>query len=150
MLLEGKFTVKASIGKVWESLLDPGVLLSCLPGAETVERIDEKTYDCVVKQKVGPISVRFKFRSILTKTEPPKHLEFEGEGEDIGRAGHFSQKSIVDLAEIPDGLVEIHYQSEVSITGKLAMFGDRIMRAKAKSLQEELTKNLGEKLQSVV
>ncbi len=150
MLLEGKFTLKAPIQRVWEFLLDPNTLLSCIPGAEKIERLDEKTYDCVVKQKVGPISVKFKFKSILTKVDAPNHLEFEGEGEDIGKAGHFVQKSVVDLKETPDGEVEISYKSDVSIVGKLAMFGDRIMRAKAKKVQQELTQAFSQKLRSLV
>ena len=150
MLLEGKFVLKAPIQKVWDTLLDPNTLLSCIPGAEKIERLDEKTYDCVVKQKVGPISVKFKFKSVLTKVDAPKHLEFEGEGEDIAKAGHFAQRSVVDLKETPEGEVEISYKSDVSIAGKLAMFGDRIMRAKAKKVQEELTSNLDAKLKSLV
>jgi len=149
MLLEGKFTLKAPIERVWEFLLDPSTLLSCIPGAEKIERLDEKTYDCVVKQKVGPISVKFKFKSILTKVDAPHHLEFEGEGEDIGKAGHFVQKSVVDLKETPEGEVEVSYKSDVSIVGKLAMFGDRIMRAKAKKVQEELTQAVDQKFRSL-
>ena len=150
MLLEGKFTLRAPIQKVWDTLLDPSTLASCVPGAEKIERIDEKTYDCVVKQKVGPISVSFQFKNIFTNLVPPKHMEFEGEGDDIGKAGHFVQKSVVDLQETPDGEVEVSYQTNVSIVGRLAMFGDRIMRAQAKKVQEQLTKSLQEKLQSSV
>ena len=82
-------------------------MLSCAPGTEKIERLDEKTYDCVVKQKVGSISVKFKFKSVLTK---------------VG----------------------------ASIVGKLAMFGDRIMRARAKKLQAELTSVLDGKFISLV
>ena len=146
MLMEGKFTIKAPIQKLWETLLDPETLLSCIPGAEKIERIDEKTFDCVVKQKVGPISVKFKFKSVLSKLEPPTHIEVEGEGEDIAKAGHFVQKSVVDLRETPGGEVEVSYKTEATIVGKLAMFGDRIMRAKAKKVEEEFTKALQERL----
>ncbi|MFC1932861.1 hypothetical protein ACFLXU_04445 [Chloroflexota bacterium] len=38
--------------------------------------------------------------------------------------------------------MEISYKSDVSIAGKLAMFGDRTMRAKAQKVQEELSKLL--------
>ena len=146
MLMEGKFTIKAPIQKLWETLLDPETLLSCIPGAEKIERIDEKTFDCVVKQKVGPISVKFKFKSVLSKLEPPTHIEVEGEGEDIAKAGHFVQKSVVDLRETPGGEVEVSYKTDATIVGKLAMFGDRIMRAKAKKVEEEFTKALQERL----
>jgi carbon monoxide dehydrogenase subunit G len=150
MQMEGKFTLKAPIQKLWDTLLDPETLLSCIPGAEKIERIDEKTFDCVVKQKVGPISVKFKFKSILTKVEPPTHIEVDGEGEDIGKAGHFVQKSVVDLRQIPGGEVEVSYRTDATIVGKLAMFGDRIMRAKAKKVEEEFTKALQERLKNVV
>jgi carbon monoxide dehydrogenase subunit G len=148
--MEGKFTLKAPIQKLWDTLLDPETLLSCIPGAEKIERIDEKTFDCVVKQKVGPISVKFKFKSILSKVEPPKHIEVDGEGEDIGKAGHFVQKSVVDLRETSGGEVEISYRTDATVVGKLAMFGDRIMRAKAKKVEEEFTKALQERLKNVV
>jgi hypothetical protein len=147
--MEGKFNLKAPIQKLWDTLLDPETLLSCIPGAEKIERIDEKTYDCVVKQSVGPISVRFKFKSILSKIDPPKHLEVEGEGEDIGKAGHFVQKSVVDLREASGGEVEISYRTDATVVGKLAMFGDRIMKAKAKKVEEEFTKALQERLKRV-
>jgi len=150
MLMEGKFTLKVPIQKLWDTLLDPETLLSCIPGAEKIERIDEKTFDCVVKQKVGPISVKFKFKSVLSKVEPPTHIEVDGEGEDIGKAGHFVQKSVVDLRETQGGEVEVSYRTDVTIVGKLAMFGDRIMRAKAKKIEEEFTKALQERLKRLV
>lgn len=61
MLAEGKFTIKAQIQKAWDNLLSPETLASCIPGCEKLEAIDEKTFDCIVKQKVGPIAVRLKF-----------------------------------------------------------------------------------------
>lgn len=149
MLIEGKFTVKAPIQKLWDMLLEPETLGSCLPGAEKIEKIDEKTYDVIVKQKVGPIKVKLYFRNVLTVVKPPTHLELEGEGEDMTKLGHIKQKTIMDMKEIGDGEVEVSYKSDVAIVGKLAMFGDRIMKSKAKDVEKEFTKNLAEKLRSL-
>jgi carbon monoxide dehydrogenase subunit G len=104
----------------------------------------------VVKQKVGPISAKLKFVNRLTKVERPTHIEIEGEGEDVTKLGHFRQKTLVDLREVSPGQVEITYKSDVSIVGKLAMFGDRIMRAKAKQAEEEFTNALRERLKEIV
>ncbi len=150
MIIEGKFTLKAPIQMLWDTLLDPETLRSCIPGAEKIERLDEKTYDCVIKQKVGPIAVRFKFKNILSKLDPPNHVEMEGEGEDIGKAGRFTQKTSIDLKENEGGEVEISYRCNANIVGKLAMFGDRILKTKAKKLEAEFTSALKEKLKSVV
>ena len=147
MLLEGKFTLKAPIQKLWDTLLQPETLKTCLPGAEKIELIDDRTYDCVIKQKVGPISVRFKFKSILTKVEPPTHVEMGGDGMDLGKAGRFTQKTSIDLKETGAGEVEVSYRCDASIVGKLAMFGDRILRAKAKKIEAEFTQALKDKLE---
>ena len=149
MILEGKFTVKAPIKKLWDTMLKPETLQACIPGAEKIDQLDEKTYDCVVKQKVGPISVQFKFKTTLVKVDPPIHAEMKGEGEDIGKAGRFVQRTNIDLKEIEGGEVEISYRSNANIVGKLAMFGDRILKAKAKKLEKEFTQALKEKLEGV-
>ncbi len=149
MIIEGGFKLKAPIDKLFDFLLKPDTIMTCLPGAESVKLLDENTYECVVKQKVGPISAKLKFVNRLTKVERPTHIEIEGEGEDVTKLGHFKQKSIVDLKDIGNGEVEVTYKTDVSIVGKLTMFGDRIMRAKAKDTEKEFTKNLQEKLKSI-
>ena len=148
MLMEGKFTLNAPIQKVWDFLLEPETLASCIPGAEKVEAIDDKTYESIVKQKVGPISVRLKFTTDFNRIEPPKYLKAVGRGADMTKAGTFTQETIVNLKEISRDEVEVAYRSNVSIVGRLATFGERIMRAKVNKVGEEFTKNLQEKLKS--
>jgi carbon monoxide dehydrogenase subunit G len=66
----------------------------------------------------------------------------------MGKLGTFTSDVTVNLAEISKDEVEVSYQTNVNIVGRLATFGERIMRAKAKSVGEELTRNLQEKLRS--
>ncbi len=148
MLMEGKFIVKASIQRAWDNLLNPETLAACIPGCEKMEAIDEKTFYSVVKQKVGPISVRFGFTTTLTEINPPTHMKAVGKGEDIGKAGTFGQETTVDLKEVSGGEVEVTYKTDVTIVGRLATFGNRIMSAKAKSVEKQFTQALQEKLAS--
>jgi carbon monoxide dehydrogenase subunit G len=151
MLLEGTFTLQdAPIQEVWDFLLKPETLASCIPGAEKMEAIDDKTYESVVKAKVGPIAVRFKFTTTLAETDPPRYLKAVGRGADIGKAGTFTQETSVSLKELSKDSVEISYHSNVSLVGRLSTFGERIMRAKAKELESEFTHNLQERLKSEV
>ena len=146
MLIEGKFTIKTQIQKAWDNLLDPETLASCIPGCEKLEAIDEKTFDCIVKQKVGPIAVRLKFITTLTEVDPPTHLKAVGKGADMSKAGTFTQNTEVDLKEVSGGEVEVSYRSDVRIVGRLATFGDRIMRAKARDVEKQFTQALNERL----
>jgi carbon monoxide dehydrogenase subunit G len=148
MLIEGKFTMKAPIQKVWDFLLEPETLAACIPGAEKLEAIDDKNYEAIVKQKVGPFSVKFKFTTTLVEMDPPKYVKAVGRGAAMGNMGTFTHEMTVNLAEISKDEVEISYKTNVNIVGRLATFGERIMRAKSKSVGEELTRNLQEELKS--
>ncbi len=150
MIIEGNFTVDAPIDKLFDFMLKPESIMTCIPGTESVRVIDETSYECLVKQKVGVITAKLKFINKITNIEKPNHIEIEGNGEDITKLGHFKNKTSVDLKEVSPGTVEIKYVSDVSIVGKLAMFGDRIMRAKAKDTEKEFTKNLKAKLKTIV
>ena len=150
MLIEGKFTLQAPIQQVWDFLLSPETLMACIPGAEKMDAIDDRTYESVVKQKVGPISVTLRFTTTLATMDPPRYLEAVGGGEEVHKAGIFTQRTTVNLTEITKDSVEISYNSNVSLVGRLATFGDRIMRAKAKEMGEEVTKNLAERLKSQI
>ncbi len=146
MLIEGKFTLPGRVREVWDFLYDPQLFISCVPGAEDLKQIDEKTYDAVLTQKVGPIKVKLKFTTTLTEMDPPQYVKAVGRGADIGKAGTFTLEAVGRLTQIAEDAVEVSYTANVSLVGRLATFGDRIMRAKAKQMQDEITKNLRQKL----
>jgi carbon monoxide dehydrogenase subunit G len=150
MKIEGTFTMKAPIQKVWDFLMAPGTLASCIPGAEKMEAVDDTTWEGIVKQRVGPIGVKINFTQTLSEVQPPKHLKAVGRGAAMGGAGTFTQETIVDLKEIAGGEVEVAYSSNVSMVGRLATFGERIMRAKVNKVGAEFTQNLQKKLESQV
>lgn len=147
MKIEGKFTMKASIQEVWDFLLKPGTLASCIPGAEKMEPVDDTTWEGIVKQRVGPIGVKVNFTQKLSDIDPPKHLKAVGRGAAMGGAGTFSQETIVDLSEVGDGEVEVAYSSNVNMVGRLATFGERIMRAKVNKVGAQFIDNLQKKLE---
>lgn len=148
MKLEGGFKLKASRQAVWDVILEPGTLASCVPGAQRIEQLDEKTYECLVKQSVGPISVSLQFTVILTEMDEPSHVKAEGRGEALGKMGTFTMNLEVNITE-SDGIVEVTYVTDVNIVGKLATFGERIMRAKAKTVSEEFGRNLQKKVEEL-
>ena len=148
MKIEGRAILSdISTQTVYESLLKPEILSACIPGVEEIEQIDEKTYDCVIKQSVGPISMRFKARNILTNLTSPKHIELQGEGDILGSSSKFVHSTEINLEE-KGKEVEIICSADVNITGPMAMLGNRVLKAKAKNLEEKIAEALQKKLQS--
>jgi uncharacterized protein len=146
MKLDGGFKLKAKRQDIWDVMMEPGTLASCVPGAQKITQVNEKTYDCVVKQSVGPISVTLSFTVNITEMKPPEFVRAEGRGEAMGKMGTFTMSLEVTLKELAGGEVEVAYVTDVNIVGKLATFGERIMRAKAKTVSEALGVNLQKKI----
>lgn len=142
MIVEGKVTLKAPIQKIWDYAIDPENLAKCVPGVEKMTKIDDKTYDCLMKQSVGPISVKIQFKVVITEMDPPKFVKAHGEGEALGKMGTFTMDMEVKLNQLNKEEVEVEYKVDANIVGKLATFGERLMRAKATSVVGEFAKNL--------
>ena len=148
MIIDGKFAIEAPIQQVWDSLLDPQTLGMCVPGAEKMEALDAETYESVVKQRVGPFKVTLKFTTKLTEKREPNYIKAEGRGADITKLGTFTTEMEVNLAETSPNNVEVSYTANISLVGKLATFGERIMRAKAKDVGDQFTENLRARLKA--
>ena len=147
MQIEEKFSVKSPIQKTWDSLLDPEILGACIPGCEKVEMINEKEYDTIIKAKVGFIAVRFKMRTAIEELDPLRLIRTVGEGKELRNLGHFKQKTRIHFHSLSENETEIFYQSNVSMVGKLATFGDRILKAKAKEVGKAFAEAVKKKLE---
>jgi len=147
MLIEETFSVKSPIQKLWDSLLDPEIVGPCIPGCEKVEPINDNEYDSIIKAKVGFIAVRFKIRTVIAEIVPLRFIRTVGEGSELRKLGHFKQKTMINFNEISQNETEISYQSDVSIVGKLATFGDRILKAKAKEVGKQFADAVKKRLE---
>ncbi|VVD81921.1 CoxG family protein [Pandoraea anhela] len=70
----------------WIALGDPGVLQGCIPGCESIERIDDTTWTIVVAATLGPVGGRWTGRIRLTDVVAPTSytLHFDGLGSSAG------------------------------------------------------------------
>ena len=148
MLVEDSFTVKVPVGIAWDFISNPEKFGSCLPGCERVRAIDQKTFECLIKQKIAGLSVKFKLVISLLAVNPPYHIESIVNGGDLGKAGTVAQKNSMDLTEMGASETMIRYRSDISISGKLALFGEKSIHTKAKRMAEEFIQTLKTKIES--
>jgi carbon monoxide dehydrogenase subunit G len=144
MIIEGKFSVKAPIQKLWDTLFgDVKGVAACMPGVENLDVVNDKAFNLTMKQKVGIFNVTMKGPLLLTTVQAPTHLDLAGEFADITKLGQIKAKIILDLAEkAPD--VELSYKLDVAISGKMSALGvaDRFMRTKGAQIEKEFIANL--------
>lgn len=148
MLIEDSFRINVSIWKAWDFISNPEKFGSCIPGCEQVRAIDQKTFECILKQKIAGLSLRFRLTISLLAVDPPYRLESIVKGGDMGKEGTITQRNFMELKEMGDQETSIHYASDVSIAGKLALFGEKGIQTKAKRLGEEFIRMLKGKIES--
>ncbi|MCI0546395.1 MAG: carbon monoxide dehydrogenase subunit G [Candidatus Rokubacteria bacterium] len=145
-VIEERFEVPAAPATVWAFLLDPERLAPCLPGCESLEVIDERTYRVRLAVKVGFLSTVQDVLMTIVEAEPPRRLVAEGRGEDRKLGSQVDVRSTLGLEPGPDGGTTVDYRSEVRVLGRLGSVGDAVMRAKARELAGRFAASLRQAL----
>jgi len=152
MEIDGKITIETKVPgqKIWDTFLnDTSILCSIIPGGQQVDKVDDKTYQVVLKDGVGPFKFTFDMTAVLTNAVPPTHAEIEGEGQDRKGLGNFKMKMVMDLKDNGNGTMDIDYKINANVGGKLGAFGDRVLNAKTKSMEKDIKKNLEKALTNI-
>jgi hypothetical protein len=131
------FTVNAPVDKVWELLSDPSRVVVCVQGAQLTEIIDDKNFKGKISVKIGPVTSKFNGEGRFEKLDAQnKEMVLQGAGKDTGGKGSASMTMTVKLKEV-DGATEVTSSIKLSITGKLAQFGSRMIVAVNDKLIEQ-------------
>lgn len=147
MKISDSFIVQAPIETVWDFLLDIERMSQCVPGIESVEAVDDKTYRGKLRVKIGPISTAFNGMVELTEVEPPHRLVASVSGDDKTK-GSAVKAAFESTLESVDNGTQVNYQMDLNLRGKLAQFGSAVVTATAKKMTAEFTKNLRVNLES--
>ena len=135
MEMKGEKIIKTSKQKVWEALNDPNQLLKAIPGAQSVDKIDNENLTATVKTKIGPISAKFTGKIKLSDIDPPNSYKLTGEGTG-GAAGFAKGQADVQLDDHEEG-TKLSYSVNASVGGKLAQIGQRLIDTAANKLADE-------------
>lgn len=144
MQMNGTRQLVATADQAWQALNDPEMLKACIPGCDKFEAVTDRQYAMGVSIRIGPVSAKFSGTVTLDEVVPPSSyvIHFEAQG---GVAGFGKGSSKVQLVPNDQG-VELQYQVESQVGGKLAQVGQRLIDVAAKSLAEDFFKRFEAKL----
>ncbi len=145
--LKNAFSIDQPIEKVWAFLTDPYQVAPCMPGAEILEQVDEKTYKGGVKLKLGPFSSQFKGEVVIEEMDAATHeIRMVGKGKDARGTGSASMTITGKLVALPEGGTEMQSTSDLVISGKIAQFGSRMIEDVSKSMFDKFTAALSSRI----
>ncbi|HEV3011371.1 MAG TPA: carbon monoxide dehydrogenase subunit G [Burkholderiales bacterium] len=142
--MTGEKLIPASQQDTWAALNDPDVLKACVPGCESITRVNDNEYQVQMTARVGPVSAKFRGRLSLFDIKPPVSysLAFEGQG---GPAGFAKGAAQVKLS--PEGnQTRLAYDVKANVGGKLAQIGSRLVDAAAKKVADEFFQNFTKRM----
>ena len=134
MKVEGSYTFKADRTKVWNSLLSPEVLSSCIPGCERFEATGDETYDVVMRVGVAAVSGRYTGKIKITDKHELETFTMRVEGK--GAAGTIGGEGVLTFTDI-EGETRLDLTGDARVTGMIARVGQRFMGSASKMLMNQ-------------
>ena len=130
MRLSGSYRFDIPRERLWDTLMDPAVVGSCIPGVRAFTPLAPDKYEIELGVSVGAISGAYKcMLEVADKTAPASYrMTVRGSG---ARTNITGSGTIALSAE--EDATELSFQGDVQVTGVLARVGQRLMGNVAKS-----------------
>jgi carbon monoxide dehydrogenase subunit G len=139
MNVSGEYLFDGPRDLVWETLLDPDVLASVLPGCEKLELVGENEYEGALKIKVGPVQGEFVGKVKLEDLQPPESYTMQVDGR--GAPGFVKATGNLELAPADDQ-TRVSYDGDAQVGGRLASVGQRLVESSAKAIIKQSLEGL--------
>jgi carbon monoxide dehydrogenase subunit G len=145
MDMQGSRTLAVTQQQAWDALNDPEVLKACIPGCDSIEATGDNRYALVNAISIGPVSAKFKGNLQLADIDAPRSysIQFEGNG---GVAGSGKGNAKVTLTP-GDAGCELAYEVNLTVSGKIAQVGQRLIPGVAKAMAESFFTRFDEEMQ---
>ena len=138
---EKNIELNADIDTVWNVLINPEKVVTCVPGADLTETIDKNHFKGKVTIKIGPVTAKFNGDIEIEKREISNYeFAMTGKGSDINVKGGAAMSMWLKLNALETG-TEVCCRMTVSITGRIAQFGARMIEAVNNKMFEQFISN---------
>jgi len=142
------FEIAQPIGVVWKSLANPEEIVGCVPGASITEKIDDRNYKGKVVTKFGPIKAAYAGDIEIVELDEANHkMVLKGRGLDSKGKGSADMLMNGTLKE-EGGKTQVNFSMDITIVGKLAQFGSRLINDVSDQLLNQFVKNFTNQLEA--
>ena len=141
----GSYTFDVSADRVWDLLMDPAALSSCIPGCTRVEPDGEDRY--AVTLTVALAAITGTYNGTVNLTDKTLHTSYRLVMEGQGRAGFVKGSSVISLR--PAGAsTAVDVSGAVHTGGPIARVGQRLLGGVARMMLDRFFACLKAKLEA--
>ena len=131
MQLTGSYSFQASPQRVWDLLMDPAVISSCIPGCNAFEPDGEDRYKAMLTVAMAAITGTYSGTVVLADKVPHTSYRLIAEGQ--GRPGFVKGISSIVLRADGDSTV-VDVNASVEAGGAIARVGQRLIGSVSKMM----------------
>ena len=140
--LDKTFPMPSSPAIAWQFLQDVEAVAGCMPGAQLTEQVSENSHKGTVTVKLGPATMSFRGEvEVRDVDQATQTLRLIGKGTDSSGNSGVSMNLLARIEAVDGGLSRLVGSSEVSVSGKAAAFGGRMMDAVADKILLQFADN---------
>lgn len=133
MDIAGSYTFNAPPDRVWDLLMNPDVIASCIPGCDRFEPLGEDRYRARLTVALAAITGTYDGTVALVDKAPPASYRLTAEGQ--GRPGFVKGDSAIALrADGENTIVDV--KGSVQTGGAIARLGQRLVAGVAKMMMD--------------
>jgi uncharacterized protein len=134
MQFSGYYLIAIPPEGVWAALNNPDVLRGCLPGCDTLEKIDERRFAGSGKFTVGPVDAAFEGNVEIVEQDMPRRWVLQGDGQ--GAAGSVNGHAEILLAPEGEGTA-ITFTATAAFGGELAGIDQQLIEDAAQQIADD-------------
>jgi uncharacterized protein len=143
MDIAGSYTFNAPPGRVWDLLMTPDAIASCIPGCDRFEPDGEDRYRARLSVSLAAVTGTYDALVTLSDKVPPTSYRLAGEAQ--GRAGFVKGTSDIVLRAAGDTTIA-EVRATVQAGGAIARVGQRLMGSVSKMMLDRFFACLQSKL----
>jgi carbon monoxide dehydrogenase subunit G len=139
MKLNGSHKFKASSQRVYNAILNPGILQSCIPGCQSVEYVDANRIRANITTPIPGLKGPYGAVIHIAQRQEPSNLVLEVQRK--GTGGSINASSHIHIADEADGAL-LTYDATADLEGPVALANNPMGQGVVKSQLGAFFKNL--------
>ncbi len=145
MRVQGSYTFDADVQTVWDSLLSPDVLASCIPGCESIRPVGDDSYEIDLNVRVAAMSGSYKGQVSIENKKLLESYRMVVKGS--GRIGSVRGSGNLRFSE-SDGKTIVYLDGDTQVTGSVARVGQRLLGGVSRMMTNQFFDCLKSKIES--
>jgi carbon monoxide dehydrogenase subunit G len=143
VIIENEFDVAATPAEVYELMLDPERVGTCITGAQVTGRREDGSYDAHVTVKLGPVKMTYRGTIAIVESDPAaRTAKMLAKGSEERGQGTAQATLDMHVTDREGGGSHVDVSADMLVTGRVAQMGRGVMQDVARRMIGDMAKNM--------